>query len=162
MLRIWSLFCFFITFSLQAQSIEQIRKSYTIAQNSKENTAQFYQLMQEVSSEDIPIKRAYKGDSIMMYAKYSVKNVRELLKEGKEWVEEALNKEPENIEIRLVRLSLQEHLPKIVPYHKNKDEDKKVILDSFYSQSKLLQKYLQDYIQSSKSFSPEEKKRIKN
>ena len=120
MLRIWSLFCFFITFSLQAQSIEQIRKSYTIAQNSKENTAQFYQLMQEVSSEDIPI------------------------------------------EIRLVRLSLQEHLPKIVPYHKNIDEDKKVILDSFYSQSKLLQKYLQDYIQSSKSFSPEEKKRIKN
>ena len=118
--------------------------------------------MQEVSSEDIPIKRAYKGASIMMYAKYSVKNVRELLKEGKEWVEEALNKEPENIEIRLVRLSLQEHLPKIVPYHKNKDEDKKVILDSFYSQSKLLQKYLQDYIQSSKSFSPEEKKRIKN
>ena len=98
----------------------------------------------------------------MMYAKYSVKNVRELLKEGKEWVEEALNKEPENIEIRLVRLSLQEHLPKIVPYHKNIDEDKKVILDSFYSQSKLLQKYLQDYIQSSKSFSPEEKKRIKN
>ena len=97
-----------------------------------------------------------------MYAKYSVKNVRELLKEGKEWVEEALNKEPENIEIRLVRLSLQEHLPKIVPYHKNIDEDKKVILDSFYSQSKLLQKYLQDYIQSSKSFSPEEKKRIKN
>ena len=118
--------------------------------------------MQEVSSEDIPIKRAYKGASIMMYAKYSVKNVRELLKEGKEWVEEALNKEPENIEIRLVRLSLQEHLPKIVPYHKNIDEDKKVILDSFYSQSKLLQKYLQDYIQSSKSFSPEEKKRIKN
>ena len=84
MLRIWSLFCFFITFSLQAQSIEQIRKSYTIAQNSKENTAQFYQLMQEVSSEDVPIKRAYKGASIMMYAKYSVKNVRELLKEGKE------------------------------------------------------------------------------
>ena len=118
--------------------------------------------MQEVSSEDIPIKRAYKGASIMMYAKYSVKNVRELLKEGREWVEEALNKEPENIEIRLVRLSLQEHLPKIVPYHKNIDEDKKVILDSFYSQSKLLQKYLQDYIQSSKSFSPEEKKRMKN
>ena len=82
MLRIWSLFCFFITFSLQAQSIEQIRKSYTIAQNSKENTAQFYQLMQEVSSEDVPIKRAYKGASIMMYANYSVKSYLRKAKNG--------------------------------------------------------------------------------
>lgn len=113
MLR-FCLLCCLIPLFVQGQSVEEIRKAYTSASSTKEHTAQFYQLMQGVST-NTPLLQAYKGAALMMYAKQSGK-LRQSLKEGKALIESAIEKEPENIELRMVRLSVQEHLPKIVPY----------------------------------------------
>ena len=113
MLR-FCLLCCLIPLFVHGQSVEEIRKAYTSASSTKEHTAQFYQLMQGVST-NTPLLQAYKGAALMMYAKQSGK-LRQSLKEGKALIESAIEKEPENIELRMVRLSVQEHLPKIVPY----------------------------------------------
>ena len=38
-----------------------------------------------------------------------------LLKEGKPLLENALKQQPQNAELHLIRLSVQEYLPKVVP-----------------------------------------------
>ena len=66
MLR-FCLLCCLIPLFAQGQSVEEIRKVYTTAPTTKEHTAQFYQLMQGVST-NTPLLQAYKGAALMMYA----------------------------------------------------------------------------------------------
>ena len=106
MLRVF-LFFFLSTFCIQAQSIEEIRKAYTTASESKEQKERFYQLMQGAAM-DTSVKEAYKGASL--------------------------------------RLSVQEHLPKIVPYRANIEEDRKFIQDHLSQQPQPLKKYIENYI----------------
>ena len=127
MLRVF-LFFFLSTFCIQAQSIEEIRKAYTTASESKEQKERFY-----------------KGASLMIYSKQSGK-LRTMLKEGKALIEGAIGKEPQNIELRMIRLSVQEHLPKIVPYRANIEEDRKFIQDHLAQQPQPLKKYIENYI----------------
>ena len=140
MLRVF-LFFFLSTFCIQAQSIEEIRKAYTTASESKEQKERFYQLMQGAAM-DTSVKEAYKGASLMMYSKQSGK-LRTMLKEGKALIEGAIGKEPQNIELRMIRLSVQEHLPKVVP---NTEEDRKFIQDHLAQQPQPLKKYIENYI----------------
>ena len=143
MLR-FCLLCCLIPLFVQGQSVEEIRKVYTTASTTKEHTAQFYQLMQGVST-STPLLQAYKGAALMMYAKQSGK-LRQSLKEGKALIEGAIEKEPENIELRMVRLSVQEHLPKIVPYRSEIKEDKAFIQNHIAEQPQPLKKYIENYI----------------
>ena len=143
MLRVF-LFFFLSTFYIQAQSIEEIRKAYTTASESKEQKERFYQLMQGATM-DTSVKEAYKGASLMMYSKQSGK-LRTMLKEGKALIEGAIGKEPQNIELRMIRLSVQEHLPKVVPYRANIEEDRKFIQDHLSQQPQPLKKYIENYI----------------
>ena len=94
---------------------------------------------------DTSVKEAYKGASLMIYSKQSGK-LRTMLKEGKALIEGAIGKEPQNIELRMIRLSVQEHLPKIVPYRANIEEDRKFIQDHLSQQPQSLKKYIENYI----------------
>ena len=69
-----------------------------------------------------------------------------MFKEGKALIEEAIGKEPQNIELRMIRLSVQEHLPKIVPYRANIKKDRKFIQDHLSQQPQPLKKYIENYI----------------
>ena len=142
MLR-FCLLCCLIPLFVHGQSVEEIRKAYTSASSTKEHTAQFYQLMQGVST-NTPLLQAYKGAALMMYAKQSGK-LRQSLKEGKALIESAIEKEPENIELRMVRLTVQEHLPKIVPYRSDIEEDRKYIHEHIAQQPQPLKKYIENY-----------------
>lgn len=156
MLKFWLLFL--VIASVQAQSLENIRDAYVTASLSEEKSLIFYQQMETTTSNNVVIS-AYTGASKMMYAKYAKKRT-ELLKEGKLLIENAIENQPNNIEIRLIRLSVQENLPKIVPYRKNIDEDKKFIIENIDKQSIVIQKYVRNYIKISKIFSEEEKKKL--
>ena len=60
MLRVF-LFFFLSTFCIQAQSIEEIRKAYTTASESKEQKERFYQLMQGAANDAQGRKGADRG-----------------------------------------------------------------------------------------------------
>lgn len=75
-------------------------------------------------------------------------------------LEFAVASEPNNIEIRLIRLSIQEKVPKIVNYNKNKKEDKDFLLEHNKEQSGNLKTYIKHFMLQSKSFSTAEKQTI--
>ena len=137
--------------SLTATAQDDIRAAFPRASDTKERAAAFYEMMSRKSARE-PLVQAYLGAAQMIYAKYFTKNRQEYLRRGKDNIEAAIRQSPQSIEIRMIRLSIQENLPKIVPYHRNIAEDKRFILDHIDSQDDILKEYILAYIARSKSF----------
>ena len=140
--------------------IDEIRAMYKQADGSKEQVLLLFNKLQSVSEKDGNVLMAYKGASIAMKGKFEkgAKQKTKVFKEGIAFVESALVKEPNNIEIRFVRLTIQQNSPKILKYKKNIGEDRDFILSNYSKiKSSKLKKYLKDYILNSNHFTDAEK-----
>lgn len=109
------------------------------------------------------VYQAYKGAATALKSRYAtdVKTKKKLFIEGVTVVETALKNNPDNAEIRLIRLSIQENTPKILKYKARIGEDKKMLLDSFDQQAPSLKAYIKKYANQSKVFSEQEKQILK-
>lgn len=144
-------------------SITEIRKLYATANNSESNAKEFASKLSEVDKEDNKTLVAYKGASLTILSKLEKKasDKSKKFKEGSSLIEYAVANEPNSIEIRMIRLSIQENVPKVVHYSGNKKEDKKFLLDHYKEQTGALKTYIGDFISQSKSFSQTEKQLVK-
>ena len=158
---IFSLFVFLNFFN--NPDISEIRKSYFNAANSESLSKNFSSKLSGVTNESDKTLVAYKGASIALMSKFAKKTADKIddFKEGAKLVEFAVVSEPNNIEIRLIRLSIQGNVPKIVKYNSNKKEDKDFILAHYKEQSGALKEYVKNFILQSKSFSAAEKQTIR-
>jgi hypothetical protein len=94
---------------------------------------------------------AYKGGLTMKksdYLKSAAKKI-ETFKVGHKLLESAIKKEPNNAEYRFIRLSIQEHAPKILKYNKNMEEDKVLVLKGYAKMSSKTRAYILDYAKQS-------------
>ena len=112
-----------------------IREAYRAAYENEEVVEKLHDDLTAVGMQDDAVLVAYKGAVTTMLAGYSegFQNKKMLFREGRELVEHAVETRPENVEIRCIRLSVQENVPKITGYTKNQEEDKQFILDHFDS-----------------------------
>lgn len=127
-----SMFIMFLyTASVQAQNVADIRLLYKDATKSQEQAEAFYKPLEGVSKSDKPVLVAYKGSGLALLARYEKLTARApKIKEAVQWIEQAVAKEPENAEIRLIRLSVQEHLPKFLKYNDDIEADKQFLQDA--------------------------------
>ena len=150
----FSLFVLFV-----APELSEVRKQYTNAIESKGNAQKFYKLLEGVSKQDSKTLVAYKGASIALQAKFSPKkeDKKKQFIEGTQLLDYALKNDSNNLEIRLIRLSIQENTPKIMKYKANIAEDKQFIVSNFSKQSNSLKDFVRVYLKQSKVFSEIEK-----
>ena len=151
----------FLSFS-NIPEITDIRKLYSSVVISENNAKEFASKLADIAKEDNKTLFAYKGASIVIMSRYKkeIADKSKKFKEGAKMIEFAVTSEPNNIEIRLIRLSIQEKAPKIVNYNKNKKEDKNFLLDHYKEQSGNLKAHIKNFMLQSKSFSPAEKQTI--
>jgi hypothetical protein len=156
-------FLFLFLFIFSNPTITEIRKLYATASSSESNAKEFAAKLNEVSKEDNKTLVAYKGASLAILSKLEkkVSDKSKKFKEGSSLIEYAVANEPNSIEIRMIRLSVQENVPKIVNYRGNKKDDKKFLLDHYKEQTVALKDYIGDFISQSKSFTTAEKLLIK-
>lgn len=148
--------CFFGTLP----DIAKLRTDYIKASEDKEVTARLYNELSSVEKTDDRVFVAYKGAVLTLMAKYSKlkQDKKQFFKEGAGLIEYAVSKNPNSIEIRVVRLSVQENSPKFLKYQQNITEDKQFILNHFESTtSKEIRAFVLNYIAQSNSFSADEK-----
>lgn len=148
-------------FFLFTQELSVVREHYYAASKTKENAEQFYFALADYNK-DNKVLLAYKGAATALKSKYTSdkKKRKELFVQGLKLVEASVKSQPDNAEIRLIRLSIQENTPKVLKYKGNISEDKKVIVNSFAKQSKELKEYIRMYAKQSKVFTEEEKQLI--
>lgn len=140
-----------------------IRKMYPDVAKSEANAKEFTEKLSGISNSDEKILVAYKAASILVDSKFEslIGSKISRFKEGAKLLEATLKSDPNNIEIRMIRLSIQEDVPGITGYKKNIKEDKKFITTHYAEHTGVLKEYLKDFVLQSKSFSEKEKQFVK-
>ncbi len=111
-----------------AQETNDIRLLYKEATKSEAQAQAFYEPLAHVTKTDDPVLVAYKGSGLTLLARYErLADRGPKVKEAVQWIEQAVADEPDNAEIRLIRLSVQEHLPKFLKYHQHIEDDRQFI-----------------------------------
>lgn len=151
---------FFVLMGALTPKLSQIRADYSNARGDAEKISKLHQELASVSKEDKKELVAYKGAVLTVMAKHtkSKKEKKEFFKEGAGLLEYAVAQAPNNIEIRTIRLSIQENAPKFLKYHGSIDEDKEFILKNYKTIAGAeIREFVRSYIQQSEAFSDAEK-----
>jgi hypothetical protein len=146
--------------SSQSLDLNEVRTAYKEAAQDQTKVDKLYQSLLEVTKKDEIEFVAYKGAVMALKAKQAetIKDKKEGFVEGVTLVEYAIEKAPNDIEIRFIRLGIQENTPKILKYKGNIEEDKRFITKQIkYVKSSALRNHIKDYISQSKTFTAEEK-----
>jgi hypothetical protein len=149
-----------IGFSISSVDLDVIRDAYKEASNDKTKVDALNRLLLSVTKEDEAVLVAYKGASTVLNARYSkiLLDKKKMFIEGVSYIEHAIDKVPDEVELRFIRISIQENTPKFLKYKDNIEEDKQLILTQFNSiNSSSLKNHIQDYILHSELFTDEEK-----
>ncbi|MCK0130972.1 hypothetical protein MWU59_05590 [Flavobacteriaceae bacterium F08102] len=141
-------------------SLTEIRALYVNAANSSVAANTLFERLEEVKETGPAVLVGYKAAAITLQAKQQkgAKQKKEKFKEGVDLLEKVLMAHPNEIELRLIRLSIQENAPKLLKYHDEIEIDKQFISTHFSSQkSKALKDHIRGYVLQSDSFSSQEK-----
>ncbi len=127
---------------------------------SSENMEQIDSVLKILEGAEEKMARAYEGALLMKKADL-VKGAGEKLKvfkKGHEIFENELAAHPENVELRFIRLCIQENAPKILKYKDEIEEDKAYVVKGFASLPGDVRKQVLDYAGSSNVLTPDELK----
>jgi len=123
------LFCSIIYLGLFSLDLAEIREQYRNAAEDQYNTYELYKVLSPITESEAPELVAYKGAATTLMAKYAagIKAKKAYIREGKRLIEYAIELFPSNIELRYIRLSVQENAPKVMGYKGQITEDKEFI-----------------------------------
>lgn len=140
--------------------LESLRNSYAKANQSNENTQSFITIAEKQSGSDA-VTNGYKAAAQIMQAKIVKQNRKALVKSGATSLESIIKSNPNNIELRLIRLSVQENIPKIVGYRGGLKDDKAFILNNFDKQNATMKSYIKKFATQSKTMTDAERATLK-
>ncbi|KMQ66890.1 hypothetical protein ACM46_05170 [Chryseobacterium angstadtii] len=140
--------------------LEALRNSYAKANLSNDNTEAFINLAEKQSGSDA-VTSGYKAAAKIMEAKVVKQNRKALVKTGATNLESIIKANPNNIELRLIRLSVQENIPKIVGYRGSIKDDKAFLINNYSKQNTVMKSYVKKFAMQSKSFTDPERATLK-
>ena len=110
-----------------------------------------------------PVYTAYKASGLMMNAKHVGNPLDKLstFSKGKNLLEQTVTKEPSNLEIRFLRLTMQANSPSFLGYSDAIPRDKKFVLQSVKSETDIeLKNMIVAYLQKSDILTQSEKQKL--
>ena len=110
---------------------DKIRRAYLQARNP-EAIQSFLNLTEQLNLY-VPSEKIYRGVALAMYADIAngVSNKLNYFNRGKELIEASIYEEPNNPEMRFLRLSVQTEAPFMLGYYSNIEEDLDIVLSGF-------------------------------
>lgn len=151
-----------LLFFFQSSDLEALRNAYSKANLSNEGAKIFIAIAEKKTSSD-PVVTGYKAAAEILEAKVTTqKNKRKsFVKSGATSLENVIKNNPNNIELRVIRMSVQENIPKIVGYSRNLKEDKTFIVKNYSKQNAALKSYIKKFAAQSKTMTAAEKNALK-
>jgi hypothetical protein len=108
--------------------LEIIRANYQKAISNKKLCQAMIENLNSDNDQD-SVKLAYLGAFQTIWAKHTINPLSKFntFKKGKKNIEEAVRLDPKNLEIRIIRLSVQTNCPSFLGYRNSMEEDKRMI-----------------------------------
>lgn len=125
-MKIWALLILWtLTFAGIDPHLAKVRDMYKKAPGKESHCKGLLKLL-ETATPNQPLLYGYKGCATMIMAKHSFNPFNKLsfFKKGKNILETAINKDPENIELRYLRLAVQINTPSFLGYKDDIKNDK--------------------------------------
>ena len=115
----------FMNFSFKNLDLNEVRTSYNKAVQDKKLCEKMIEEL-ELSKEKSVISLAYLGAYQTIWANHVFNPLSKLatFKNGKNNIELAISKEPENVEIRYIRFSVQKNAPSFLGYNSHLKGDR--------------------------------------
>lgn len=150
-----SLLFFFVS------DLDWLRSHFQEAHKNKGNATNFYKKAESIMSNQVAVL-GYKAASKMLESKYDKNKElkRELFKQGATDLNELIIANPKNVEIRFIRLAIQQNTPSFLKYNSDITSDKTFIFTNYKSQDVQLQNLIKDYVLASNKFTESEKKSL--
>lgn len=151
---IFSLLCIFSGFWGMAEPAVQqgFDKEGFYAVMASGNLTKIDDELELVRSTSFTEKDAYEG-ALLMRKSGLLKKAEDKLKAfkaGRIKFETAMRDDADNAEYRFLRLTIQEHAPRVVKYHKDQENDKQFIQSSFKKLPAVVQQAIREYSKTSK------------
>lgn len=150
-----------VTSSFRNIDDEELRSLYWEAATSKDAAGQLLKLLAPVNEQSEPLLVCYKGAAEMFQAKYLFNPISKLnrFQKGKVLIETAIRRDPEHLEMRFLRFSIQSNLPSFLGYNECIENDKQMLLKNIHELEDLTFKQnVIRYLVSSKHCTKEELK----
>ncbi len=127
---LFSLIVFFTFQHSKAYDIAQIRKDYIAAVNDSDKADDLYHELAAIKNPDALIL-AYLGSAQAIKAKHSWNPISKVsyLKKGFNIINKAVKKDPDQLEVRFLRFSLQYYVPSFLGFSEHLEADKNKIID---------------------------------
>ncbi|MCT1530497.1 hypothetical protein M3B46_05785 [Sphingobacterium daejeonense] len=118
---------FLISFNINGVDIDFVRTNYTASIKDKQLCSRMISELKKKN--DRPINLGYLGGLQTIWANHVFNPINKLktFKEGKNKIEKAIKLDPENVELRFIRLSIQKNAPSFLGYNSNINSDKEFI-----------------------------------
>lgn len=133
---IYSLFILIFSFNaMAATDLKKIREDYIASINDSDKADVLCSQLKAIKDPDALIM-AYLGSAQAIKAKHAWNPVNKMsyLKQGFNTINQAVAKDPNHLEVRFLRFSLQFYVPAFLGYSKNLDADKDKIITLLQNQ----------------------------
>lgn len=126
-MKMISILLFLISFNINGVDIDFVRTNYTASIKDKQLCSRMISELKKKN--DRPINLGYLGGLQTIWANHVFNPINKLktFKEGKNNIEKAIKLDPENVELRFIRLSIQKNAPSFLGYNSNINSDKEFI-----------------------------------
>lgn len=114
----------FIFSSFTIYSLDDVRKNYSQLATDKKMCSELLAQLEKNKDQSLT-HLAYLGSLQTIWANHVFSPISKLktFNKGKKNIEQAIKKEPDNVELRFIRLSVQKNAPNFLGYHYNIKED---------------------------------------
>ena len=142
-----------------------VRDLFKKAAKEESSCKTLVSILEKYNEKNNPLMAGYRACATMMLANYTFFPINKLQKfsEGKDLLEKSIKSDPENIELRFLRFTVQNKSPNFLGYNKEIDGDKTFILNSIAKiDNPELKKIIIDFLSGCDRLTINEKNKIKS
>ena len=143
-------------------TLSELRTDFENAAKSAKNVDVLYNKLDDYSGNNQTIV-AYKGASVILKARFVKDKAtkKKYFTDGATLINDAVKNDSKDVENRLIRLIIQENIPKFIKYNQNIQQDKQFIVDNYNSAPKEVQTLVKTYAKKYNTFTPQQLKKLK-
>ncbi|WP_291120984.1 hypothetical protein [Empedobacter sp. UBA7248] len=142
-------------------TLPELRIDFENASKSSNNVSILYNKLDDYSGDNQTII-AYKGASKILKARYikDKETKKQYFTDGATLINNSIKKDSKDVENRLIRLIVQENIPKFIKYNQNIQEDKAFIVENYSSAPKEVKTLVKSYAKKYNTFTAQQLKKL--
>lgn len=141
----------------QELSLSEIRRDFKVGHQEEETCKRHLETLEEYAND--PIERGYEAAYHMFMAKHTGNPLKKMayFRNGRKMLEKEIADNPNNVELRYIRLCIQYYIPSYLGYKDNIEEDKDFLVDNLYKlRDEETKQLIYTYLEGAKMYSEKE------